>query len=253
MKIAVVGGSGAVGRHVVEAARAGGHEPVVVSRSAGVDVVTGSGLTQALRGTDAVIDVANITTTSAKASVGFFEAATQHLLAAEREAGVGHHVALSIIGAAAAPESYYAGKAAQERLVMAGSDGWSQQRAAQYHEFVPQVLAQLRVGPMQIVPKVRTQPVAAAEVAAELVAIAAAGPSGLVRDLAGPREEALDDLARRYLTATGKPGRVLRVPLPGRYGRALRDGTLLPGSSARLGVQTFDEWLAATVGGAAAQ
>ncbi|MCL1870561.1 MAG: NAD(P)H-binding protein [Promicromonosporaceae bacterium] len=246
MKIAVAGGTGAVGRHVVEAAQAAGHEPLVLTRSTGVDITTGAGLADALRGADAVIDVANTTTMSAKASTRFFEAATGHLLAAEREAGVGHHVTLSIIGAVDAPESYYAGKAAQERLVMTRPDGWSVLRASQFHEFVPQILSTTRIGPLQLAPKIRMQPVSAAEVAAELVAIAEAGPSGLVADLAGPREEDFADLSRRYLAAVKTPRRVLSVPFPGAYGRALRNGTLLPRQGARLGRQTFTEWLAAT-------
>jgi uncharacterized protein YbjT (DUF2867 family) len=244
MRIAVAGGTGVVGGHVVEAARAAGHEVVALTRSTGVDLMSGSGLADALRGADAVIDVANRTTLRAGASTRFFETTTRNLHVAEREAGVGHHVALSIIGAAAAPAAYYAGKAAQERLVMAEQGGWSVLRTSQFHEFVPQTLARGRLGPLQLVPAMRVQPVAAAEVAAALVAIAAAGPSGLVPDLAGPREESMADLARRYLAATGTRRQVLPVAFPGRWGRAMRDGTVLPGVGARIGRQTFDEWLA---------
>lgn len=244
MKIAIAGGTGIVGRRVVGAARAAGHEPIVLTRAMGVDLTTGVGLADALRGADALIDVANITTASGKKSTRFFESVTRNLLVAEVEAGVGHHVALSIIGAAEAPASYYAGKAAQERLVMAEPGGWSLLRAAQFHEFVPQLLSTGRVGPLQFVPAMRMQPISAAEVAAELVAIAEAEASGLVGELAGPREESFADLARRYLAATGTPRRVVSFNLPGSYGKALRDGTLLPGKDARRGSQTFDEWLA---------
>lgn len=244
MKIAIAGGTGTVGRHVVEAAREAGHEPIVLTRSTGVDITTGAGLADVIRGAGAVIDLANMTTTSAKKSTRFFEAATGNLLAAERETGVGHHVALSIIGAAKAPAGYNAGKAAQERLIMAEPGRWSLLRGSQLHEFVPQLLSQGRLGPLQLVPIMRIQPVSAAEVGAELVAIAEAGPSGLVADLAGPREETFGGLARRYLAATGTPRRVVSYPFPGKYGRALRDGTLLPGKDARRGRQTFDEWLA---------
>ena len=247
MKIAVAGGTGAVGRQVVAAAESAGHETVVLARSRGVDVVTGAGLADALRGADAVVDVANTMTASAMASTVFFEAATHNLLTAEREAGVGHHVVLSIIGAAAAPQSYYAGKAAQERLVMAQHRGWSLLRASQFHDFVPQLLRSGRIGSLQFAPAVRMQPVSTAEVGAALVALAEAGPSGLVADLAGPREEQFADLARKYLAATGTPRRVVAFPFPGAYGRALRDGTLLPGPGARLGTQTFDEWLRESV------
>ncbi|NKF30926.1 NAD-dependent epimerase/dehydratase family protein, partial [Pseudomonas sp. BGM005] len=121
MRIAVAGGTGVVGRHTVAAAQAAGHDVVVLSRSAGVDVITGVGLDTALQGVGAVIDVTNTTTLSATKAVAFFERATRTLLAAEESAGVEHHVALSIVGIDGIDASYYAGKLAQERAVAAGS------------------------------------------------------------------------------------------------------------------------------------
>lgn len=169
---------------------------------------------------------------------------TRNLLAAERAAGVPHHVALSIVGAAVAPSAYYAGKKLQEDLVMAEPGGWSILRATQFHEFAAQMAEQGRMGPLQVVPAMRSQPIAAAEVAEALVEIALGAPRGLDRDLGGPREENMADLVRRYLAATGHKRPVLEVPLPGAWGRALRDGTLLTAPGARLGRQTFGEWLA---------
>ena len=118
--IAVAGGTGLVGRMVVEEVRRAGATPVVVARSAGVDLTTGAGLDAALGGVDAVIDASNVETMSAKVSVGFFEAATTHLLAAGERAGVRHHVALSIVGCDRVDLPYYLGKRRQEELVSAG-------------------------------------------------------------------------------------------------------------------------------------
>lgn len=246
MRIAVAGGTGVVGRHTVAALREAGHEPVVLSRASGVDL-TGSpaGLADALSGCAAVIDVTSVQTTRASASERFFGEVTRALLDAERAAGVPHHIVLSIVGAAAAPAAYYAGKALQERMVQEASTGWSILRATQFHEFAAQLAARGKPGRLRLVPAMASQPVAAAEVGRALATIAAGEPRGLDRDLAGPRVEDMPTLVRRYLAATGDGGRVLAVPLPGRWGRALRDGTLLAGPEARLGTETFDEWLTA--------
>jgi uncharacterized protein YbjT (DUF2867 family) len=243
MRIAVAGGTGTVGRHVMSELAAAGHTAVALSRSAGVDLMDPASVSRALAGADAVIDVASVKTLSAKRSAAFFGATTTNLLDAEAAQGVGHHVALSIIGAAAAPYNYYAGKKVQEELITPGRN-WSILRAAQFHEFAPQTAAQAAFAGFTMAPKGRTQPIAAAEVAAELVRIAAGGPQGFARDLAGPQEEWLPDMIRRYLGATGTTPRVIEFPLPGGLGKAMRQGVLLPGPGAQLGTQTFAEWIA---------
>jgi uncharacterized protein YbjT (DUF2867 family) len=248
LRIAVAGGTGMVGAHVVRIVRERGHEPVVLARSSGVDLVAGTGLSAALEGVDAVIDVASTGTNAAKESIAFFEATTSNLLAAERERGVGHHVALSIIGVPEAPHGYYAGKARQEELVTASGSGWSLLRASQFHEFAVQMTRRMHVGPVVVSPVMRTQPIAATEVAEALVEIAEGAPRGDAGELAGPRIESMPDMVRRYLRATGRSTPVLAVPLPGAFGRALRDGTILPKPGARLGSRTFDAWLAAQAG-----
>jgi uncharacterized protein YbjT (DUF2867 family) len=247
MRVAVAGGTGAVGRPLVEQLRSTGHEVLVLTRSSGHDLTATDAqpaLSAALAGFDTVIDVSSVATTSAKTSAAFFGAVTRTLLAAERAAGVPHHVALSIVGAAAAPSAYYAGKKVQEDLVMASDAGWSILRATQFHEFAAQMAEQGRMGPLQVVPTMRSQPIAAAEVAEVLIEIALGAPRGLDRDLGGPREENMADMVRGYLAATNRKCPVLEVPLPGAWGTALRDGTLLTGASARRGTQTFAEWLA---------
>lgn len=248
MKIAVAGGTGAVGRHVVEIARDRGHQVLVLARSTGVDLTSGHGLD--LTGVQTVIDVTSIQTTSAGRSTGFFRAVTEHLLAAERAAGVGHHLLLSIVGVDDAPHGIYAGKVEQERLVRQEDVPWTILRATQFHEFAGQIFHRMRFGPLAVVPKMVSQPIAAREVAARLVELAGMGPASRVPDLAGPRVERMAELSRRWAAATEARGRVLEVPVPGGLGRAMRDGTLLPRRDSQLGEQTFDQWLTALLASA---
>jgi uncharacterized protein YbjT (DUF2867 family) len=244
MRIVVAGGTGVVGRHVVEQARAAGHTVVPLSRSSGQDVVAGTGLADALTGADVVVDVTSVVTTSTKRSVGFFRRATGNLLAAEQTAGVRHHLALSIVGIDAETSGYYAGKVEQERLIAAGPVPWTLLRATQFHEFAAQMVQRTSVGPFVLIPAMRTATVAAAEVAGALVTLADGPARGRAPDLGGPEEAELADLVRRYLAATGQRRRVLRLPLPGAAGRRMREGVLVPGPNADRGRQTFDEWLA---------
>lgn len=243
MRIAVTGGTGTVGRHVVDVVGERGHEAVVLARSAGVDLVAGTGLDEVLDGVDAVVDVTSVSTQSGKAAARFFRAVSTNLLAAEARIGVGHHVALSIVGIDRAPDGHYAGKVVQEELVTTGPVPWTLQRATQFHEFAGQLHARLGLGPVHPVPVMRSQPVAAREVAERLVALVEAGPAGRVPDLAGPEILRMTDMVASYARATGRGGVVLPVPLPGRLGRAFRDGSLTAGPDADLGVQTFDRWL----------
>ncbi|OZE74478.1 3-beta hydroxysteroid dehydrogenase [Rhodococcus sp. 15-649-2-2] len=248
MKLAVAGGTGTVGVHVVEVARERGHDVVVLSRSAGIDLVSGSGLSDALSGIEAVIDVASTQTISAKESTAFFSTVTRNLLTAETEAGVGHHLALSIVGIDRAPHAYYAGKVEQERIVRAGTVPWTILRATQFHEFAGQIRAQMSFGPVSVIPKMVSQPIAAREVAERLIDLAEQPPAGRVADLGGPREERMAEMVRRDARAVGARGLVLEIPIPGAYGRAMRDGTLVTTTDSDHGRQTFDQWLAVRTG-----
>jgi uncharacterized protein YbjT (DUF2867 family) len=243
MRLAVAGATGTVGRHVARAAAERGHTVVPLGRSTGQDVIAGTGLEHPLVGADAVVDVTSIVTLSARSSRRFFETATRNLLRAERAAGVGHHVALSIVGIDAIDASYYAGKLAQERAVVVGGVPWTILRATQFHEFAEQMLTRASFGRRVLIPRTRTRPVAAREVAAALVTAAEAGPSGRVGDLVGPREEDLAALVRRLLTFDGDPRRVLDLPLPGTYGRGLRSGEITRGQNATVATTTFEQWL----------
>ncbi len=242
MRIAIVGGTGTVGRHTTRAARAAGHEVVVLSRASGADVQSGEGLDTALVDADVVIDVTNMTSLSAKRARAFFESGTRNLLAAEERAGVRHHVALSIVGIDDIDASYYAGKLAQERAVSAGAVPFTIARAAQFHEFAGQLLNGTR-GSFAVIPRAPVRPVAAREVGAHLVQVAEAGPQGRAADLVGPRDEDLADLARRQLAFDGIRRRVIEVRLPGAYGRGLASGSLRGGADAIVARIGFEEWL----------
>lgn len=240
MRVAVAGGTGVVGQHVVSLAVQRGHEVVVLARSQEVDLTTMGDLAHRLEGVDAVVDVSGTRTQQRRAAWAFFTAVTGTLLGAEERAGVGHHLALSIVGIDRVDTGYYAAKVAQEHAVVHGPVPWSILRATQFHEFAEQALDFVSVGPLSLVPHMRVQPVAAAEVADALVGVVEAGPSGRVPDLAGPAPHDLIDLTRHIIAQRGHPRRAVGVPLPG---RAMRSGALLPGADAALGRVSFDTWL----------
>jgi len=244
MRFAVAGATGTVGREVVAVARRRGHEVVTMSRAAGQDVETGAGVDAALAGVHAVIDVTSVGTLSAARSVEFFTAASECLLAAEKRQGVPHHIALSIVGIDAVPFGYYAGKLAQERVVTDAVVPYSILRATQFHEFAGQLLSQSSFGPVALVPAGLVRPVAASEVAESLVTIAERDPVGRARDLRGPRDETLLNMARRLMHADGTRRLAIGVSLPGDYWRGLRGGALRGSADSDEGTLTFDEWLA---------
>jgi uncharacterized protein YbjT (DUF2867 family) len=241
MKIAVAGGTGVAGRWTVEALRAGGHEVIVIARSAGADLVTGDGLDTALAGVDAVIDATNVTSTGKKATSEFFEATARTLMRTAAAAGVRHIVALSIIGIDRVPYGYYQGKLRQEKVLQESPVPVSILRAAQFHEFPGQYLAKMP-GPVVIVPRWRAQPVAAREVGAALARIAAGDPVPM-SELAGPREEIMADMIRQVVRARGDRRLVVSVRLPGATGKAMAGAGGLPDKPGLRGTQTFTEWV----------
>ena len=241
MRIAVAGGTGVVGRYVVEAARAAGHETVVISRSAGVDLVTGTGLAGALKGADAVVDVSNTTSLSPSRAVQFFSTVTGHLLAAEAGAGVPHHVALSIVGIDRVPTGYYAGKLRQEELIEGGPVPWTVLRATQCHEFPAQLLDRIK-GPVVPVPAGPAATVAAREVAGHLLALATGPALGHAPELAGPEVHGLPALVRQLMPVAGRRGLVVPVRLPGRTGQLTARGALLPARGRAAGRRSPNGW-----------
>ncbi|MFJ3957479.1 SDR family oxidoreductase [Arthrobacter sp. NPDC090010] len=244
MKIAIAGASGTVGRHVVEAARQGGHEVVALTRGTGVDVREPGTVRTALDGVEAVIDVLNLMSPSGRKATEFFEATSKVLLDAGASVGVRHHVTLSIVGIDRAPHGYYAAKLAQERAVGSGPVPWTIQRATQFHDFARQMYELLRLGPLRLAPRGRVQPVDTGELGQRLVELAQGDPLGLAPDFAGPQEENLVEMVRCYARAQGAAGKIPAISIPGGLGRAQRDGSLLPGPGAVLGTRTYSDWLA---------
>ena len=242
MRIAVAGGTGLVGRYVVTELIDAGHDPVVLSRTQGVDLASGTGLDQVLKDAQVLIDVSNVATLSRKRSEEFFATGTRNLQEAGARAGVRHHLVLSIVGVDRVDTGYYAGKRRQEELAMSGPIPTSVLRATQFHEFAQQMLARSR-GPVAVVPRMRVQPIAAREVANALVTLSLGPAVGHAPELAGPEEQELVEMARRLAKARGLRRRVLPIRVPGKAGRAMAEGALLPTEPGTRGRQTFDEWL----------
>jgi uncharacterized protein YbjT (DUF2867 family) len=254
-KIAVAGATGRVGRHLVEVLKAQGHDVVAMSRSSGVDVVTGDGLAQALSGVECIIDVATGPSPEQEAATQFFTAAARNLQEAGQRAGVRRMVVVSIIGCDRFSAGYNAAKVAHERAMLSGPIPVRILRAAQFHEFVAQLVEWGRQGQVSYLPKMRTQLVAARTVAQALADLAtapeeapAAGSSGApILEIAGPREESLVDMAILLAARRGIPVRIEGVSDPNDPNRDLfENGALLPGPHATLAGPTFEQWLAST-------
>jgi uncharacterized protein YbjT (DUF2867 family) len=254
-KIAVAGATGRVGRHVVDVLKAEGHDVVAMSRSSGVDVVTGDGLAEALAGVECVIDVASGPSPDQEAATKFFTAAARNLHEAGERAGVQRLVVVSIIGCDRFTAGYSAAKVAHERAMLAGPIPVRILRAAQFHEFVAQLVEWGRQGAVSYVPQMRTQLVAArtvaqalADLATDPAAVPAPGAAGApIPEIAGPREESLVAMATLLVARRGDPVRIEGVSDPADPDRALYEtGALLPGLHATLAGPTFAEWLDST-------
>ncbi|MER5490908.1 SDR family oxidoreductase [Streptomyces sp. NPDC002454] len=239
MTTVVTGGTGTLGRQVVERLRGAGEEVRVLSRRSQpypVDLVKGTGPL------DAALDGAEVVVHCASGRHGD-ELAARRLIEAARRAGVGHLVYVSIVGVDRVPLGYYRSKWAVERMVEASGSGWTILRATQFHDLVRTLLAGLAKPPVLLVPAgVADQPIAAGEVADRLAELAAGAPAGRVAELGGPEVRGLDELAAAYLAASGRRRPVVAVPLPGKVGRALRAGGHLTPDRA-IGRETFEEFL----------
>jgi uncharacterized protein YbjT (DUF2867 family) len=251
-KIAVAGATGSIGRHVVDVLEAEGHDVVPMSRASGVDVVTGDGLADALAGVATIIDVATQSSPEEEAARAFFTAATRNLQEAGEQAGVERIVVASIIGIDRFSTGYYAAKLAHERAMLAGPIPVRILRAAQLHEFVPQLVDWGRQGDVSYVPRWRTQLVAARTVAEALVDLAdgsgpARGSSPPFPEIAGPREENLVDMAKLLAARRGDGVRIEAASeWPWPESDLFETGALLPGPDAALTGPTFEEWLDST-------
>jgi uncharacterized protein YbjT (DUF2867 family) len=246
-RIAVAGATGRVGSQVVGVLRERGHDVVSISRSTGVDVVTGEGLGEALDGVEVVIDAATGASPDRDTATEFFTAATANLHHAGTMAGVEKNVVVSIISTDRFAGGYGLAKQAHERAALAGPVPAQILRAAQFHEFVPELIGWGRQGDVSFVPRMRTQVVAARTVAEALADLATAGgeaDNDPIPEIAGPREESLIELARLYAERVGDPERVDEVSDSDDPDRDLNsNGGLLPSPHAVLAGPTFEEWL----------
>jgi uncharacterized protein YbjT (DUF2867 family) len=247
-KIAVAGATGRVGRHVVDLLESDGHHVVSMSRSSGVDLVTGEGLAEGLKGVDSVVDAATGNSPDQEAATRFFTTAARNLQEAAGRAGVRRIVVVSIIGIDRFSGGYNAAKLAHERTLLAGPVPVRVLRAAQFHEFVEQFVEWGSQGEVSYVPEMRTQLVAARTVAQALAALAtgpepAPGPEPIL-EIAGPREERLAAAATLLMARKGDPVRIEAVTDPTDPDAALYEaGAVLPGPDAVLAGPTFAEWL----------
>jgi len=253
MKIAVAGATGRVGRHVVEVLEAGGHDVAPMSRAGGVDVVTGDGLAEALAGVECVIDAATGPSPDQETATEFFTTAARNLQETGERTGVRRMIVVSIIGIDRFTAGYNAAKLAHERAMLSGPIPVRVLRAAQFHEFVAQLVEWGRQGEVSYVPKMRTQLVAARTVAQALADLAtdpesAPAPAGApTLEIAGPREENLVDMARLLAARRGDPAKIEGVSDPADPARDLYEaGALLPRPDATLAGPTFEEWLDST-------
>ena len=244
MKIAVIGGSGLIGSKLVSKLREDGQEAVPASPNSGVNSVTGEGLAEALKGASVVVDVSNSPSWDDAAVMKFFETSTRNLLAYEAAAGVGHHVALSVVGTERLLESgYFRAKMAQENLIKGSSIPYSIIHATQFFEFFKGIADFSTVGNKVPLPPALMQPMAADDVASAVGRIAMGSPMNGTVEVGGPEQFRLDELVRRFLAARKDPREVVTDPHARYYGVEIKERTLVPGNDARLGETRFETWL----------
>jgi uncharacterized protein YbjT (DUF2867 family) len=245
MKIVVIGGSGRLGSNVVRRLQAQGHEAVAASPDTGVDTITGEGLADVMVGADVVVDVANAPNWDDDAVLEFFTTSTRNLLAAERDAGVGHHLAVSIVGADRLPDSgYLRAKVAQEAEVEAGGIPYTILRSTQFFDFLPQTAEAGAEGDSVRLSTGLMQFVAVDDVAATVAELATGAPVGGRVEIGGPEALSVDAWARRLFAATGDERTVVSDPHARYFGTELTNAELTPGEGARIGAIDFDTWFA---------
>jgi uncharacterized protein YbjT (DUF2867 family) len=251
MKIVVIGGTGRVGSKLVDLLRAHGHEPLAASPDTGVNTITGDDLAEAMQGAAVVVDVSNSPSFEDAAVLEFFTTSTRNLLDAEAGAGVGHHVAMSIVGADRLPDSgYLRAKVAQEQLIAASSIPYSIVRATQFFEFIDSIAAAATDGDTVRVSPMLIQPMAVDDVARAVGNVAIGAPLNGTIEVAGPEAFPLDELVRRTLAARHDPRRVVADRHALYFGAELAERSLVAGAGAQLGATRFGDWLAQSMSAA---
>jgi uncharacterized protein YbjT (DUF2867 family) len=243
MKIVVIGGTGLIGSKLVAKLDEQGHEAVPASPASGVNTLTGEGLSEVLEGAQVVVDVSNAPDWEDDAVMKFFETSSRNLLAAETEAGVLHHVALSVVGTDRLTESgYFRAKMAQEKLIQDSSIPYSIVHATQFFEFVKGIADSATDGNTVRLPPALFQPMAADDVASGVARVAVGPPLNGIAEIAGPEQFRLDELVRSVLKAGGDPREVITDPQARYYGINPSERTLLPGADARIAETRFEVW-----------
>jgi uncharacterized protein YbjT (DUF2867 family) len=244
MKIVVIGGTGLIGSKLVNKLREHGHEAVAAAPNTGVNTLTGEGLAEVLKGASVVVDVSNSPSWDDAEVLKFFETSTRNLLTGEAAAGVGHHVALSVVGTDRLSESgYMRAKIAQEKLIEGSSIPYSIVHATQFFEFLKGLADISMIGDKVHLPPVLFQPMASDDVASGIARVAVGQPINGIVEIAGLEQFHVDELVRRRLVSLKDPREVVADP-NARYGGArVSERTLLPGNNARLGETRFETWL----------
>jgi uncharacterized protein YbjT (DUF2867 family) len=244
MKIVVIGGTGLIGSKVVARLHQAGHEVVAASPGTGVNSITGEGLSQAMTGAQVVVDLANSPSFDDKAVLEFFETSGRNLMAAEVEAGVRHHVCLSIVGTDRTPDNgYFRAKVAQEKLIEASGIPYTIVRATQFLEFLGGIAASSADGDQVRISTGLFQPIAAEDVAAIVADVALAEPANGIVEIAGPERAPFNEIIARYLKAVGDPREVVGDTEARYFGGRVEERSLVPLGEARLGPTRFEDWL----------
>lgn len=244
MKIVVIGGSGLIGSKLVDTLRRRDHEVIAASPASGVNTLTGEGLASALAGASVVVDVANSPSFEDGPVMDFFTRSGKNLLAAEKTAGVKHHVALSVVGTQRLTDSgYMRAKAAQENLIKASGIPYSILESTQFFEFIERTAQAGLEGDVYHLSPALMQPIVSYEVVAALADIAVGPPLNATVEIGGPEAIPINELARQVLSARGDPREIVADPHARYFGAELNDGSLIPGPGARIGSLKFSEWV----------
>jgi uncharacterized protein YbjT (DUF2867 family) len=244
MKIVIIGGTGLIGSKLAKVLRGRGHDVLAASPNTGVNTVTGEGLAEALAGADVVVDVSNSPSFEDKTVLEFFETSGRNLLAAEKVAGVRHHVALSVVGAERLPGSgYMRAKMAQEALIRASTVPYSIVHATQFFEFTGAIAKSAQNGGVLRLSTAWMQPIATDDVVEALADVALSPPLHGTVEIAGPERVRMPEIVRRYLREVNDSREVVGDPQAPYFGAVLDDESLVPAGSARIGVIRFESWL----------
>ncbi|MFL6113128.1 MAG: SDR family oxidoreductase [Catenulispora sp.] len=244
MKIVVIGGTGLIGSKLVAKLREHGQEAVPAAPSTGVDTLTGDGLAEALTGADVVVDVSNSPSFADDPVMQFFRTSTTNILAAEKQAGVGHHVALSVVGTDRLTDSgYFRAKLVQERLIKDSGLPYSIVHATQFFEFVGGIADEATHGDTVRLSDALIQPIASEDVAAAVGRVAVGAPLNGIAEIGGPEQFGVDEFVRKALTFRGDPRTIVTDPEARYWGVLLDKDTLLPGPDAQLAATRLGDWL----------